>query len=342
MHSDNSLNIRGNWKRWTQYEIVDGCVAAAEGAELVSYDPWEGYRANAGKYRTVQQPYCSLLQMTRRLRQYIDSDYRSSRQWSSELVTEILRWSGQHGLLGLLPVLSTRVQVSDTLRHYRKGGEWFTKVIESSDRGDLVFSQPLVDAGDVDERTTKGLHDGGAITWLNWISQDYEREPLSCKKAFFSIDHLGQFEPFRPGTSQFWKTYREPVPDFIDWCIVFANIADTLSRETKLAEEPTFLKASAVVLSQLADSCSAPSLQLYPERRLLLDEERRPAGLLASYALMLLWDLVEGRRVLSCTNCCRYFVSDEHRAAYCSPRCRNTAQSRRYRAKHSLKSHGEQ
>jgi hypothetical protein len=56
-------------------------------------------------------------------------------------------------------------------------------------------------------------------------------------------------------------------------------------------------------------------------------------GLLSSYALMFLLDQVENRRALRCEVCVRYFVSDERRALYCSPRCRHTAQSRRYRLK---------
>jgi len=86
------------------------------------------------------------------------------------------------------------------------------------------------------------------------------------------------------------------------------------------------------MLRCLAES-AALQFEFYPGRVRILDEERTPAGLLASFALMFLWDLRDGRRALRCKNCSLYFVSDEYRAAYCSIRCRNTAQSRQYRAK---------
>jgi hypothetical protein len=84
-------------------------------------------------------------------------------------------------------------------------------------------------------------------------------------------------------------------------------------------------------LSALAQA-AVPSFRFNPERN-RVDEERVSAGLLASYALMFLWDRVDGRRALRCQNCDSHFISDEPRARYCSPRCRNTAQSRRYRSK---------
>ena len=64
-----------------------------------------------------------------------------------------------------------------------------------------------------------------------------------------------------------------------------------------------------------------------------LDDTRTSAGLLASYALMFLWDRKAGRRCLQCAHCNHYFVSNARQARYCTPRCRNTTHSQRHRAK---------
>jgi hypothetical protein len=141
------------------------------------------------------------------------------------------------------------------------------------------------------------------------------------------------FLPWRPLSRLFWSKYAEPVQYLADWCVVFTHSVDYLSGGRREATKNlTFLNAAHMVLRRLAES-AAPHFELYPGRNVVLDEERTPAGLLASYALMFLWDLLEGRRALRCKNCDHYFVSDEYRAAYCSTRCRNTAQSKRYRAK---------
>jgi hypothetical protein len=244
----------------------------------------------------------------------------------------VLDWCNTHGLLGLVPVLSTSIRVNDNVRHYRDGGRWFSDILEEEIRGSRTMTWRTKDSGDQDSVTTPVRGDGNSnITWLSWLTREYESTPLVKKRAFFGALSPGEtFTPWRPWSQAFWKMYGEPVQEIADWSITFTHCADALSRSREV--EDHLLHASHGVLSRLADS-AAPRFRLYPTRSIVLDEERTPAGLLASYAQMLLWDFVEGRRALRCKNCKRYFVSDEYRAAYCSPRCRNTAQSRRYRAK---------
>ena len=119
---------------------------------------------------------------------------------------------------------------------------------------------------------------------------------------------------------------------FADWCIVFFELCGWTEPVEEWSPRSRFCQGWAPGARRLAES-GAPRFELYPTRTVVLDEARVPASLLASYALMFLWDVVEGRRALRCKNCDHYFVSDEHHAAYCSKRCRNTEQSRRYRAK---------
>jgi hypothetical protein len=350
MQFDQSLNVRGKWKRWTCYELVNGVVIPAQNAELEEYDPWERYRANFGKYRTVEQPYCSLLELGKHLDREKNAGRRPSKA-DSKQVSEgtkrgpqngadklILDWCNKHGLLGLIPVLSTRIDVTDKVFHYRDRGKWLTVLREIERRKSTVLESQRVESGEEDSFTPQIQRDNsGSLTWLNWVFHRYETTRLAKKRAFFGGSPSDPFTPWRPGSVGFWKIYGEPADEIGDWCTVFAHSASFLNRSSGLTNEGDFLNASHLVLSGLAES-SAPHFEFYPERSIVLDEVRSPAGLLASYALMLLWDLVEGRRVLRCVNCDRYFVSDEHRASYCSPRCRNTAQSRRYRETKKTKS----
>ena len=85
-------------------------------------------------------------------------------------------------------------------------------------------------------------------------------------------------------------------------------------------QDPTVRRAS-LFLKDLAQNVALDDVE----------DTRRSAGLLASHALMLLMDRTDGRRCLHCAKCDRYFVSNDRQARYCSPRCRNAAQSQRHR-----------
>jgi hypothetical protein len=347
VHKNDALQIKGKWPKWSRYEVVNGVIVPAKDAELTEYDPWLMYNSNTDVYRTVKQPYLSLLELGRHLKKCekagivpskLDSRHsavnpsRGPQKGADELV---LDWCNTNGLLGLLPVLSTEIHVSDNVQHFRDGGRWFTSVTEEEVRGSITATHCRKESGEQDSVTPMVQADHKtSMTWLSWWRQIYERTPLGEMCTFFGAwSPTEAFTPCRPGSREFWLKYSEPVHQFADWCIVFLNAVDGLSRlGSRAAYDLDLVKAGHLVLNRLAES-AAPRFELHPTRKIVLDEERVPAGLLASYALMFLWDVVGGRRALRCKNCDRYFVSDEHRAAYCSPRCRNTAQSRRYRSK---------
>ena len=345
MQVDKSLEVRGEWTRWSRYELVNSTVVPCKDAELVKYDPWQAFRSNVGKYRTVTQPFNSLLELGRHLENEEKRDVRPSKiNQQSALIPVlgpqngadklILDWCNEHGLLGLLPVLSTSIRLSEHASHIRSGGEWVTDNIEEEIRHSTTLSRRKVERGEQDSLTPSVDRSADSkITWLSWLFAEYEVTPLSDKGAFFGAwNPTHTLTPWRPGSEMFWKVYGEPVHDFGEWCIVFTHCVNLLSLQSaERADKAGFITVAHRVLTRLAES-AAPVFEFHPTRRIVLDEVRTPAGLLASYALMFLWDLTDGRRGLRCARCDRYLVSDDPRAAYCSQRCRNTAQNRRYRA----------
>jgi hypothetical protein len=84
-----------------------------------------------------------------------------------------------------------------------------------------------------------------------------------------------------------------------------------------------------VFLEGLASSIGRPGRFLLAKRR--IQRELVSPSLLASFSEMFLRDLEKGRSAFRCAMCDQYFVSDEIRAQYCTPRCRNTMQRRRQR-----------
>jgi hypothetical protein len=217
--------------------------------------------------------------------------------------------------------------------HFRDGGFW--RSLWRMGGSTAVTPQHAVSAARrLAEQSLKP-----AVTWFDWYSHAYEEKSLAHAEPFFSpgiFDSASnQAQNFRlpcPNTPEFFKCYVEPVHEIADWCEKFALSVKFMSEwhegETS-TEKATAVEQSYQLLSGLAHS-TAPSFQFNRERNKVA-EARVSAGLLASYALMFLWDRIDDRRVVQCENCSRHFVSDDLRARYCSGRCRNTSQVRRHR-----------
>jgi hypothetical protein len=271
----------------------------------------------------------------------------------------ILDWCNRFGLLGLVPVLSNSIrppiqveagyynagtgevipsEYSRTVKvrhHFRDGGIWHPWVSISSPSG----TTPTDTDDAVKEIKTSAAKRG--VTWFDWKTHIYEEKDLKHIRDFFLPTAFGlpseieeEIEIPCPKTRNFWECYGEPVRQFTRWAENFALAVDYLSRWSggaRNADESRAVEDSYWALGGLAQS-AAPWFRFHVERN-TIDEARVSAGLLASYALMFLWDRMEGRRALRCQNCNAYFVSNEPRARYCQERCRNTAQTRRHRAK---------
>lgn len=361
MQSVKSFELRGPWFRWSSYELRNGVIRPAL-ATLEEYDPWQRYRTNVGKYRTVEQPYLALLELQRELERVEDRGGDSVKAGSQPISTAsviraqndaddlIVRWCNRHGLLGLLSTLSNSICFPAVVRpltdyantrvvsqemYVRTGGIWHPVLDVRS-----VFENTSKRADAVARREAKELSRPG-VTWFNRESSVYELKPLDSIKKFFPFssksNNESMFHPPCPNQQSFWADYGEPVSDFKLWCRLFTRAVEHLSQWPARSaggdteDLPIEVERSFRTLSELAQS-AAPSFSLRKARG-TIEEARESAGLLASYALMFLWDHIDGRRTLRCQNCGRYFVSNENRARYCCVSCRNTAQSRRYRTK---------
>ena len=342
MQSGKSFEVSGKWFRYSRYEMLNGVVVRAEASELTQYDPWENFRKNEGKYRTVVQPYTALLNLHSSLKQAEGRGIRPSpvviRPSDDPLIgpqndadSLILDWCNRHGLLGLVPVLSNSIFFprkagkddgwNHASHHVRRGGTW----------GSTSLNWDPNNAGGPHYPATSH------VTWLNTWFRTYRECPLEEIRDFFTPlrgPNLDQFTPPCPLSYFFWRCYVEPGASIAYWCSTFALAAEAMSNgrgAERTSAESHRAQAEHEKLSELAGTV-APAFALNTERN-TVDEVRVSPGLLASYALMFLWDRMENRRVLRCQNCDAHFISDEARAGYCSQRCRNTAQSRRYRAR---------
>ncbi len=310
-------------------------------ARLSRYDPWAAFRANANRYRTVSQPYLELLELYRILR---DEETRGVRptepqgrsmSGSTAANRHILDRCNRHGPLGIFPIMSTLVRLSDVAdrdelaikrTHYvRDGDRWH---LETTSQFDWL-STPQETEDRLRERVTE-TH--GTVNWFNFGSRAYDELPIEKLRHYFPLtEGVGDtLIPPLPLSDEFWRLYREPVREIRRYCYHFGRAVDYLRRwndEVSTDKQHPNVKRASMLLRDLAQNVVLNDF----------DDTRTSAGLLASYALMFLWDRMEGRRCLQCDACDHYFVSNDRRARYCSPRCRTRTQSRRHREKQAAK-----
>ena len=123
--------VCGEWCRWNRYRLSHGRVIPDPKAKPLRFDPWRTYRANLSKYRTVEQPYLSLLELKRSLDQEFEA-------------TGVLC-----GIEAAPPPVAAANRAAFDERAAREGGEqphYLSLHTEERWAWDLVTSKPIVNA----------------------------------------------------------------------------------------------------------------------------------------------------------------------------------------------------
>jgi hypothetical protein len=312
--------MTGHWWRSSAYVILPSdrgpVIKPAPGAAPTPYDPWQSFRELEQKSRSqkiLNPPYLNLVELGQN-----SIGPAAIARWLAGNVPEIVDrdqraafdFVNQFGLLGTIPTTTLSIRCpqfgkrSECRTYIRQGGGW------SEHRQYLTENTPAP-----------------GVTRFGLGTLFYHDSPLQALDDYFPGMDLSQDVPL-PNTPDFFAAYGEPILDILYVAREFAGSVLTLCNlNTSLPAHNETCRRRLSFLSQAA----APSFEFSPLGR-YIEEDRKSAGLLASYALMFLWDLEVGRRIYPCQVCGRYFVSDDKRAKYCSRTHRLTASSRRYRA----------
>jgi hypothetical protein len=352
---------------------------------LIEYDPWEQFHANARKYRTVSQPYVSLLQFAAQIRAIrglglLSSDERAelpetpeerfSQSPDPQLETElVLKWCGEYGLLGLLPTLYQSVDFMPTVEAGQFGSQFQSRQWHFENFSGAWRKHMTVQDASTKSEATKSANLEAFAYPPAATRRILSSSPTTEPEFAESLVPAGQYFATRPkviggdapiplpvlvgnqpklyfgestaevrASLDFEFHYGEPLPEIIETCLSFeAEAAGFCTLPDEYGPEDAFYAIDASLGFFVGLAQSAGQAFRVDPKTLQVREERVSAGLLSSYALMLLWDRGDNRRVKQCEVCGAYFVSDDYRASYCQPRCRNTAQARRYRRKQAGK-----
>ena len=344
------------WFRFDQYEVRDGYIRPAPGANLERYDPWQEYFQGWEREKRPVQPYLSLDELLKRL------DFDRSRYplpLTPESEVEVATWCAKHGLLGLLPhtvqgvVLAPRWEPSLLTQesspseeewlyptvesYYRTTTRWRTRINNLPPRENLPdSSQSGYQKGDLVSDSYLSDYGVRPGVFLRDLSRsEWRFEPLDRTWAKFfpdvALEERATYRYPRPLSEPFWRSYAEPLADFYDAAKALGGALSLLeeSKSTEESGETRFLKIDGglEILYSLLEPVR-PALARAEDGSFLQYWES--TSLLGSFAMMAYADLTQ-RRVRRCEACGSLFNSEAHQTRFCSDKCRHRVQKRKQR-----------
>ena len=145
-----------------------------------------------------------------------------------------------------------------------------------------------------------------------------------------------------PLSDRFWNEYAEPVGDFLSAAKLLRDailgvqrwgpVSDINSDTDTDHRHQSMVNAAYGGRDDFASLLegATPSIELHRDGS--IRQLWGSASLISMFAVMALLDFNEQRRVVSCGNCGKLFVTGARKAAYCSPKCRWAEDKRRQRA----------
>ena len=363
----------GMWWRFERYEIQDNHIRPAPGAALREYDPWKEYQASLKRAATAPRPYLTLMSLLDEVFELGSRWDLLTGELLLEKEAEalVLDWCKRHGLLGILPQQAHKVELAarwwppgneledaeeptlvPTLRDYsRRGADWVEDIWQPP--MGMHITDPkrrgqLLSRAESGSNPDWPIREAGVV-WEKWdepepgLSMPKERLDQEWASYFPTVPRRqAQTYPYpRPLSEDFWHCYAEPVPRFLTQAHVLKGALHHLTPLKEMRGQVKNMTDQQYM--SIRGQVAGPYLleghlrSLSPTLELCRDGSLRQRwvapSLLASFAMMALQDLTGDSSILECKNCKTLFTSTKYQARYCTDKCRQTAQKRRYRAK---------
>lgn len=337
---ESSKAVRGDWMRFTRYELRNGSIAPAPKARLRKYDPWA----------LETRPYRELAAI------FELDDPLEMPERRPEVVAAVIDWCNRFGLLGTL--LHRLVSVTYAHRwarqevgkakgrvfaiatqetHWLSPSAWITnsRGLGGSLREGKELIGELVERDDLPAEAIRphallidlpGWNSSG-VAGLDGFAGPIKKESLARSWARYFPDvppfQRETYDYPEPGSEAFWRVYGEPVSEFVRAAYSLTDALEAILR-------PNHDDAITLGSDQLTNLASraSPRLEVGPDGR---RRQRWVSGsLLSTLALMAMDDLAQNT-IHKCAKCGVLFTATSYQAEYCSAKCRRTLQKRRYR-----------
>jgi len=331
----------GDWWRFDRYIIEDGAIRPAEGSRLSTYDPWADYEASRLHGGGQEAPYQTLLSLVQQLR------FDATNTLTPESASLLCEWCSSYGLLGIL---------TQEYDHLPMRFLWDRETIAPPEDYKTAGPEGLrVDPHILGAWLWNPPNSWGEIPyWIRTILNYREGPQVAPSRALYSyMIHAseciespdGYKQPLisKPLTEQFWRDYQEPVAEFVerarDLTASLKHLASPIPPDIRDGGWAVWQdgKLDLGYIDFWDDITYLNELTSTASFGVQIDATGKPQrilgfrSLLGTLALMILQDVTGGRMVRVCANCGAPFTSTSPKAAYCSVRCRNTAQKRRQR-----------
>lgn len=330
--------FRSEWRRFSDYEIINGWIKPRDGARLSVYDPWNGYYLQRFSKTTGHTPWQALYRIGHMASEhFVDGEDACSDQ-VKELILQFCR---EYGLLGILLHQVHRIvlpphysSVSDLLANeWQKQGmtydeayakRWISTNYERNSFGG--WSQVRHIPGEAAEILPKDLPMPGVLLQPALDKPQLKVEVIRATWAkYFPSIATTDWETYQtpiPSSDEFWFLYAEPEHVFILTAISVFELCHGLR------EDKTKSRADIVDLLERLSTVTASIRPVYQYINREYRQIWKSHSLYATLVMMLGTDLAGHYRLLSCEACGYIFPTTHYQAKYCDPKCKDVARKR--------------
>ena len=315
------------WWRFSKYQIRDGYVVPARGAGQPSHFDFSDRDSGGARVGARTPAYLELAN--------VPDPYRENEipAPSAGEARRLLDWSARFGATGVLLHRTAEVVLPQGTLHRWQGGGWFSATTRAKPRSLMRKLDPS--HGWEDQLTDEPL----TTTWWRFFPHLWAGLHEWDPHVFAAQEPVGReaTELLRrdwpePGSTEFHRTYRESVPDFLAAALALRRAhqwaVDGLAKRLSLEQR----SRSFIQINHLQ---SPASQALVPRSRGVHAAVRWSApSALAALAIMAASDLAAGHEFEYCerSRCRRMFRVLTPRARYCSRPCLDAEKQRVYRA----------
>jgi CGNR zinc finger len=342
--------VAGKWVRFDRYEVRDGYVRPAPGAQLEVYDPWAEYSAAIRPKGRQERPYTDLLNapFSDPLLDDRSDALEAPKRLRGERERTLPNWCAKHGLLGILLQRANAVVLPARWEWHPlaqgRDEKWAIPVqrsfVRSATRWEDGFER-------IEDKLEKfGRHEAGDPVVEEELLRHFEQAhtvlPPMQRRPF---DEWAKFFPDvnwqypMPGTEAFWRSYAEPVDECLAAIAMFQWAVWHVQRLSG-RDVPDLLLPTPYDLQGINGLIAPASAVWVVTDGGRLQQRWAAPSLLASFAMMVVRDMSHQLRFSCCANptCGNWFITAPPRTTrYCSSRCTNTMQVRRYRERETTK-----